>query len=123
MNVRRHHARIMSLATLDKQKFLALLEDWHSHSVYYPDAVVARLAECGLAAAVTEDGKAVCIESEVVPATEPEWGDPGISPSSVLSTVYELTVGTSPESQMHGRGFWYRDVIDQLRKHWNIPTQ
>lgn len=111
----------MNISNLDKHKFIALLEEWHSHRVYYPETVATKLAECGLALSVAPDGKAVLIEGIRVEVTEPDWGDPGISPLSLLWTVYEITVGTRPDSRMTGRGFWYRDVIAQLCKHWNIP--
>ncbi len=108
----------MSLDQLDRRKFLALLTEWSSHRVYYPQHVAGKLSECGLDAKVSEDEKAVLLEGVRVQAVEPEWGSPGISPLSVLEIVYELTVGSRPVSHMIGRGFWYRDVAGKLKKHW-----
>ncbi|MBI2357843.1 MAG: hypothetical protein HYV04_02835 [Deltaproteobacteria bacterium] len=110
----------MAIAQLNKKKFMALLEDWHSHSVYYTEAIAAQLAECGLEVQVSEDKKTLFLEGTPITVAEPEWGEPGISPLSVLWTVYELTVGARPESQMVGRGFWYRDVTEQLREKWGL---
>ncbi len=105
----------MSLEDLDKRKFLELLEEWSSHKVYSPHSVARELADCGLNARVSDDGRAVLLEGVRVEVVEPEWGSPGISPLSVLSVVYELSVGSRPESGMIGRGFWYRDVAGKFR--------
>lgn len=105
---------------LDKQKFLALLEELNSHTLYYPDAMARHLRSCGLSVEVSEDKAAIFVEGLAIAVTDPEWGEPGISPSSVLSAMFELTVGESPRSEMNGRGFWYRDVTAQLRKKWGI---
>ena len=95
----------MSLDDFDKRRFLALLEEWSSHRVYYSDFMASQLVDCGLHATASEDGRAMFIEGVRVEVVEPEWGSGGISPLSVLATVYELTVGSRPESHMIGRGF------------------
>jgi len=110
----------MSIARLDKQKFMELLKDWHSHSVYYPEAIARQLGDRGLDVRVSEDKRTVFIEGSPISVSEPEWGEPGISPLSVLATIYELTVGEKPESQMIGRGFWYREVTDKLAQKWRL---
>ena len=108
----------MSLDNLDKRRFLQVLEEWSSHRVYFAQAVADKLTECGLEAMALDDGQAVLIEGVLVKVVQPEWGSPGISPQSVLSVVYELSLGTRPQSQMIGRGFWYRDGAGKLRESW-----
>ena len=110
----------MAFPQLNKEKFVVLLNDWHSHSVYDPGSIAVQLAECGLKVCVSEDKKTLFIESMQISVAEPEWGDPGISPLSILCAVYELTTGGRPESRMTGQGFRYRDISKKLAKHWGI---
>jgi len=50
-----------------------------------------------------------------VKTANPEWGEPGIAPQSIIAMLYEMIAGKPPKSAMIGRGFWYRDVLAQLR--------
>jgi len=81
---------------------------------------VEKLINCGLQARVAEDERAIFVENVRIDLTQPEWGRPGISPVSVLVVVYELSTGRRPESTMSGRGFWFKDVLQKLAKHWRI---
>lgn len=108
---------------IKKAEFLKLLEDLGSHSLYFPEPLVARLANCGLSVSLLPDGQGIVLEGEVLNLTEAEWGKPGISPSSILWTVYERCVGQYPESVMTGRGFWYKDVMTMLAKFWGIDKE
>ena len=110
-------------ATIKKTEFLDYLKDLGSHSLYYPDGLSKRLAECGLSTAVAPDGQGLIIEGQLIPLSTPEWGEPGISTLSVLSTVYELATGEPPSSNMTGRGFTYRHVMNQLATFWGIDAK
>ena len=110
----------MDSSKIRKQEFLDLLEDLGSHSLYCPEPLVARLANCGFAASLPPDGQGLILEGETIPLAEPEWGNPGISPSSILHVVYVRCVGANPDSAMTGRGFWYKDVMTKLARFWEI---
>ena len=94
---------------------LALLDTLHSHRVYCPDFIAESLRKAGFAAEVIEDRSGVLVGDEVLPLVEPEWGDPGVSSISVLALACQLLIGHLPDSSMIGRGFWYRDVLRQLK--------
>ena len=108
---------------IKKVEFLGLLNDLGSHSLYYAEPLSKRLAECGLSATIPTDGQGLIIEGQLIAHTTPEWGSPGISTLSILSTIYELATGEKPLSNMTGRGFWYRDVMTQLADFWGIKTK
>jgi hypothetical protein len=103
---------------MDKAKIRTLLESYNTHSVYYIEPMAARLADCGLDVEVAADRKSLTIGGLRVEVSEPEWGEPGLSPLSILRAIYELDTGSRPESSMSGMGFWYRDVLEQLTKRW-----
>ena len=110
-------------ATIKKAEFLKLLEDLGSHILYYPEPLSKRLADCGLSTITVPDGQGLIIEGQLIPLSTPEWGEPGISTLSILSTVYELATGESPRSEMNGRGFWYKDVMNQLASFWALDAR
>ena len=109
--------------TIKKEQFLELLEGLGSHTFYYPKPLSEELTACGVSTTVAADGQGIIVEGQLVPVSTPEWGEPGISPSSVLSVVYELATGESPASTMTGRGFWYRDVMNQLAIFWGLDAK
>ena len=109
--------------TIKKAEFLKYLEDLGSHSLYYPNDLSKRLAECGLSTSVAADSQGLIIEGQLIPLSIPEWGEPGISTLSILSTVYELATGEPPLSNMTGRGFWYRNVMDKLASFWGLDAK
>ena len=110
-------------ATIKKAEFLELLEELGSHSLYYPDDLSRRLADCGFSTTVAHDGKGLLVEGQLIPPSTPELGDPGISTLSVLSTVYELATGEPPRSNMTGRGFWFNSVMDKLATFWGLDAK
>lgn len=103
---------------MNKEKLLALLDSFNSHSVYYIEPIAEKLAECDLAVEVAPDKKSMTIGGVRVDVSVPEWGEPGVSPLSILGAVYELATGSRPQSNMSGMGFWYRHVLEQLTRHW-----
>jgi hypothetical protein len=110
----------MALTQLDKHKLFGLLTEWDSHSVYNPEVIATELADCGFEIRVSDDKATLHIEGSPITVITPEWGRPGISPLSIIRTIYELTVGVQPVSSMFGRGFWYRDVTRQIAQQWGI---
>jgi hypothetical protein len=103
------------LGVVDKHKLVKVLEELDSHTVYKPNYIATLLVGCGLPAVVSDDASAVAIGGYRLESVKPEWGDPGISALTVLSCAYRLILQTEPESQMIGRGFWFRDVLGRLK--------
>lgn len=110
-------------ASIQKAKFLELLKDLGSHSLCYPAPLSKQLTDCGLSATVATDGQGLLVEGQLISVSTPEWGEPGISPLSILSTVYELATGGPPHSNMTGRGFWFDHVISMLATHWGLKEK
>lgn len=103
---------------IKKAEFIKLMKDLGAHSLYYPKDIARDLTGCGLSTVVAPDGQGVIVEGRLICVSAPEWGDPGVSPISVLATVYELATGEPPQSSMSGRGFWFNDVAGKLERHW-----
>lgn len=115
---------ILLLTEQSKKKLLDVLEnDFSSHLVYAPEYIAKFLSECGLNVQVSGDKQSLFLKGQPIHCSEPEWGEPGISPLSVLGVIYKLTVGVPPESRMIGMGFWYQDVIQKLSEKWAMNTQ
>ena len=110
------------IASLDKEKFLQLLDDLHSHTTYYPDGIAERLIECGIEATASADNLTLYIEGKAIPTVEPEWGEPGIMPQQVLAQIYYLTIGEYPQTNMTGKGFQYRDMKGKLEAKWGMQV-
>jgi len=110
-------------ATIKKVEFLQLLEDLGSHSLYYPEPLLKLLTDCGLSAGMAPDGQSIILEGQVITVSTPERGEPGISPLSVLCVVYEIATGEKPDSQMTGRGFRYKDVMNKLASYWGLDAK
>ena len=108
------------IESLDREKFLRLLDDLHSHTTYYPDGIAKWLIECGIEATASADNLTLYIEGKAIPSVEPEWGQPGILPHQVLAEIYYLTIGEYPHSDMIGMGFQYRDLKGKLEAKWGI---
>jgi hypothetical protein len=101
---------------IDIPKLIAFLEELNPHNVYVPSYIVKELVKCGVDALPPFDSKSIEIGGKRVEIVEAEWGEPGISPLAVLSILFELISGSQTKSQMVGRGFWYRDVLSQIKK-------
>lgn len=115
--------RITAPEIIKKAEFLQLLEKMGSHSLYFPEPLAQHLAECGFSASVAPDSNGLILEGQLIPLETPDWGEAGISPMSVLQTVYEISTGESPDSVMTGRGFWFRDVMDKLALFWGLDAK
>ena len=115
--------RITAPEMIRKAEFLQLLEKLGSHDLYYPAPLARRLAECGFSASVAPDSNGLILEGQLISLTTPDWGKPGISPIDVLQRVYEISTGEFPDSEMTGRGFWFRDVMNKLALFWGLDAR
>ena len=107
------------LPNIKKQRFLDLIKNLGSHSLYHPKPLCKDLAKCGLAAFPAPEGEGLYIEGELIPLSQPEWGKPGVSRLSILATVYELEIGERPDTSfLNGIGFKFRLTIELLNENW-----
>jgi hypothetical protein len=90
------------------------LESLQTHNVYRAPFIADLLQSAGIEATVADSGS-VLAEGTRLDPIEPDWGEPGISPHAVLVFAYRRLLGVEPRSEMTGRGFWYRDVLKQLK--------
>jgi hypothetical protein len=109
-------------STIKKDKFLQLLDDLNSHTLYYPVPLSKKLSDCGVTTVAAPDGQGIILEGNLIELSTPEWGEPGISPLEVLRIVYEIATGEQPNCRLSGRGFWYRAVIRQLKEYWGLDA-
>ena len=106
----------------DLQKTVELLEGLSSHETYYPAYIVEELQKSGFSAEMMIKGNGIFVEGIRIESVTPEWGEPGIYSLDLLATIYHLLVSEPARSEMQGRGFWYRDVLRQLKEHLGIDT-
>ena len=105
-----------------KDKFLELMNELGSQSMFYLNDMVNYLKECGLPVKVGEKNDFLLIGSVKVHLTNPEWGDPGIYPPHVLSVVIEH-FGYEINSTLTGKGFRFKDRLQQLASHWGLELK
>lgn len=105
---------------LDRQRFLATIADLGSHTVYYPEKILARLQGCGLDVSLLPDGGGLRVQGLDAPCIEPEWGEPGVMAIQILSIVFRNETGEWPSSIFVGRGFVFKDVLNQMAAHWGL---
>jgi hypothetical protein len=108
------------LPHLDRERFLLLLDDLHPQTTYYAGGIAEKLRGCGLKVSVAENETSISIEGVEVNTVQPEWGDPGILPERILSTVFRLTTGEWPKTDLVGMGFRYRQALRMLEDAWDI---
>jgi hypothetical protein len=104
-----------NLMSIDVAALLSFLEELNPKNVYRIPYVSAGLSKCGLEVRDMIKGNGIIINGRRVEVAQPEWGEPGIYSLHILATVYEIITGRAPRSNMEGRGFWYRDVLGQLK--------
>jgi len=108
----------MRISSQNKDRFIELMKALDPHDFFYPEPFAKRLSDCGLKVRVAEDKKSIFIGTTQINVQLGEWGDPGISPLSVLATVHELSIGPIPISNYTGLGFRYSELLDKLEKQW-----
>lgn len=111
---------IRELPELDRRKFLLFLDDMHPQTTYYATWVAEQLQECGLNVTLADDKMSMTIEGVHVSTVQPEWGDPGILPEHILSTVFWLSNGEWPKTNLVGMGFRYKKALGMLEDAWDI---
>jgi len=101
---------------MDTAAILEYLDSLDPAAVYTADSVRDALTIHGMNLTRSEDGHGIAVEGIELPLTTPEWGSPGISPQSIISAVFRILTGSGPYSSVSGRGFWYRNVLAQLKR-------
>lgn len=107
---------------MNNEKSIKFLENLDSHLVYKPPYIVTELNKCGFAAQEMFKGNGIVVNGMRIETKIPEWGESGIYSLDVLATIYQLIIHELPISEMQGRGFWYRDVLGQLKGRLGIQT-
>jgi hypothetical protein len=111
----------MRIPASSRETLLDLLSELGAHSVWNADYVHDELGKCGVQAQVDVDGKSLSLGNHKVSATVPEWGESGIYAPSLLSTIIESEgFENSIESDMTGRGFRHKHLLQQLASLWGI---
>jgi hypothetical protein len=104
--------------SIEVDKLLSFLEGLHPQSVYFVEHFITELRECGLETTKWMNQEGIIVNGWTIEAIEPEWGDSGISPIHILEVVIKII---APEgrftSSMTGRGFYYRDMLEQLKDY------
>ena len=109
------NAAASKMSRPDPVRTLAFLEELHSHSVYRIDLLCERLQGCGFQVEKVLKVKGMTLNGIWIKQVAPEWGEPGIDSSSVLDAAFRAFTGETPHSQAGGRGFRFRDILDQLK--------
>jgi hypothetical protein len=111
--------------SVDVGKLLSILEDLHPQSVYYVEPMISKLRECGLDATKWRNQEGLIVNGWTIEVEEPEWGEPGIFPAHLLHVIITIIAPDGEfSSNMTGRGFYYRDILEQLKdycqKHYKL---
>ena len=69
------------------------------------------------------DRKRIILEGQWISVSQPEWGEPGISPLDILAVVCEVAVGEPPRSETASGSFWYRQIVKRLTSYWRLDAQ
>jgi hypothetical protein len=101
---------------MDADAVLAYLGTLDAHAVYTVASVEEDLALCGLKVMRGTDSAVVAVEGIKLALSSPEWGEPGISPQTIISAIFYLLTGTHAHASSNGRGFWFRNVLAQLHR-------
>jgi len=107
---------------MDNKKAIDFLEKLSSHQVYKSPYIVHELNNCGFAAEEMVKNNGIIVNGLRVESTMPEWGEPGIYSLHLLSAVFQLLLHEPPVSEMQGRGFWFRDVLGQLKTRLGMAS-
>lgn len=98
------------------------LSELETHSLYSPSLLAADLRKAGFLADAIDDQQLV-LNGHLVNPTTPDWGEPGIWSLDLAQTVFEIVTGAQPTLLSRGRGFRYRELLDQLRLVLSRRTQ
>ena len=112
----------LNLSTTNKENFLDLMDDLGAHSTYFVDGIAEELSKCGLPVSVDIENNCLLIDSLKIFPIQPEWGSPGIHPTDVLLAVINH-FGFEIDSNMTGKGFYHKDILEKLAKAWGIDKR
>jgi hypothetical protein len=112
----------LSLSTTNKEKFLDLMDDLGAHSTFFIDYIAEELSKCGLPASIDTHSNFLLIGDTRIFLTQPEWGSPGIHPTDVLLAIIKH-FGFEIDSNMTGKGFYHKDLLEKLAKAWGIDKR
>lgn len=111
----------MKVPPNSRERVLDFLNELGAHSVWQVSYVNEELNKCGLDSRVDIDGRTLWLGNSKVSASTPEWGDAGIYAPSVLAIIIENECFIEPiETDMTGRGFRHRHILQQLAARWKI---
>lgn len=102
-----------------KDKFLELMNSMGANSMWFLDGIVEKLIEVGLPATIDTEHDCLLLGDVRVELTQPEWGEAGVYAPNVLSVVIEY-YGYEINSNMNGKGFHFKDRLQQLASHWGL---
>ena len=104
-----------NLSSTKKDQFLDLLNNLGSHSVYPAIYIQKKLLDCGVPVQINEIGNELLIGSVLLKPTTPEFGEPGIyAPLILQAAIDDHGFRDEIVSKMSGRGFYFRDCLEQL---------
>jgi len=100
---------------IDIEQLIDFLSEIHSHTIYSPNILKERLKLCGLKVEINEYGKDSSKEGYKILYTRGDWGDPGISSSSLIGWAYRIITGETAQPRTIGRGFQYDEILNKLK--------
>jgi hypothetical protein len=108
-----------NLTLEQKDNFLELMNSMGSNSMWFLDGIVEKFIEVGLPASIDTENNCLLLGDVRVELTQPEWGEAGVYAPNVLSVVIEH-FGYEINSNMNGKGFHFKDRLQQLASHWGL---
>lgn len=105
----------MDMITPDPNKAIAFLSELDPHRVYRVDWTAEQLQACGFSVEIMTKENGLVVNGIRVEERMPERGTPGIYSLDLLGAAFQIFTKEPPRSEMQGRGFWYRDVLQQLK--------
>ena len=101
-----------------QDQFLEEMNGFNPNHVYPVQSFANLLGELGVEG-VGEDNDGLVFGEVRIAMSNPDWGEPGISPGDVLSAVMDAH-GFVIATRMTGTGFRYRDCLEKLAAKWGI---
>ena len=111
-----------NLSTDQKEIFLELMNSLGAHSTYFVNGIAEELLKCGLPVSVDIENNCLLIDSLKIFPIQPDWGSPGIHTTDVFFAVINH-FGFEIDSNMTGKGFYHKDILEKLAKAWGIDKR
>ena len=90
-----------------------------ANSMRFLDGIVEKFIEVGLPASIDTENNCLLLGDVRVELTQPVWGEAGVYAPNVLSVVIEH-FGYEINSNMNGKGFHFKDRLQQLARLWGF---